>query len=205
MNQQKQTRSFSKFRRLLSLSFGIWISIIIGVGVFNEYEPDGNSDEEIKKLRQQISVLVVKMDKGQKVTWSQIDDFGYEIDYVNREIAIAMFMDIVGLSEPPKTLKSLHSIWENRVELSQKKWKMYKLSGLYIKSVLAGAGSLILTIPGVWFVLGWMILILGWVIFINQFLWRWIMMIIRSIWDFFLDRIAELSNAIRGKKETRSS
>jgi len=60
-------------------------------------------------------------------------------------------------------------------------------SSVEIISILAGAGSLILTIPGVWFVLGWMVLI------------------IQFIWDFFLDRITEISDAVKGKKETRSS
>jgi len=202
MNQQKLTRPFGNSRLYLSLSIGIWISIIIGICVFRELPRNGNSNKEIKEIELEILVLCLQKDLGEEIKWDQFYHFGYVVDATNLHIAIATIM--MELSSRPKEFE-LSPIWENRVELSQKEWKMYKLSDLYIKSTLAGAGSLILTIPGVWFVLGWMILILGWVIFIIRFLWRWIMMIIRSIWDFFLDRISELSNAIRGKKETRSS
>ena len=188
MDQPKQTRSFSKFRLYLTFIFGIVISIVIGVGVFVEYPPDGNSDEKIEDIEDRIAI---KIGIGQEMTWTRINDFGYGIDSTNRDIAIAKVM--MELSEPPKSSTSLNSqirsytSWMSRVELSQKKWKMYKLSDHYIKCVLIGAGSSILTIPGVWFALGLMIFI------------------IRFIWDFFLARITEISDAVKGKKETRSN
>lgn len=186
MNQQKQTRTISKFRLFLSLTAGIFISLVIGALVFDELPRNGNSNKEIEEIEVQILLLDFKLNYGREMkfanpfTWDQVDDFGYGIDSVNREIAIAKVM--IGNSVPPKGFPELRQIWENRLELSQKEWKIYKLSDLYIKSILIGAGSVLLTIPGVWFVLGWM------------------MIIIQFIWNFFLDRIAELSNAIKGKQ-----
>ena len=54
------------------------------------------------------------------------------------------------------------------------------------QGTLIGTGSLILTIPGVWFGLGWLVLI------------------IQYIWEFILDRITEIANAVNKGKQVKA-
>ena len=200
MGQFKNIKPMSKPRISISVIVGLAISVMTGFVVFYEITRDCkyNCDtvSEIEATEREISQITSNVQEND-ITWNDIGRIGYTLNNKNKDIAIAKLFvnfkskpnklqkgllgkdifDEVSLGKNSVDVYFINKLWENRNELSRKSWDVYDPDSVLLKSILYGSMSVIISVPSVWIAL----------------------LVISLFWYFILERITELSMAIRSR------
>ncbi len=172
----------SKIRVFIALVLG-GIFLIGGFVVpFNN--PHGNTIEEIQQVEEEIDTIPkhrLTLDEMATIPKSElmleeIDKITSSLVYTNQRIAKAKAL-LLYFKENPKPSDSYDSyLWENRFDISKQDWTIQNFSSRILTSTGIGFG----------------------IFFASSIVTYLILTIVPWLWYFLLNRISELSQAIRG-------
>jgi hypothetical protein len=107
-------------------------------------------------------------------TWQTIEDACYRLSYENAHIAKARAMSYLQRNPVPYS----SSIWDDRAQLAKQDFRVAKTSERVLRSIGFGGLGAVAGLPASWIAL----LLVSW------------------LWYFALDRVKEVSGAIRGRQ-----
>ena len=186
--QKKHIKLKTKF--LVSFIFGI-IAFVIGfILPFMEYNNTDNSIQEINIATDKIEALfkdtkdtshslidpITGRDKKTLPTWQKIADITSHLHYHNSRIAKAKALLHYNYNPIPPDNLLYSDLWDKRFIVSKEDWKIKSLKKMTYYGLLVG-------------------LIYFFSVLIAVFL---LLFLIPWLWYFFLNRLGELSQAIRG-------
>lgn len=174
----------SKRRILIALIFGG--IFLIGGFIVSFNNPYGNTTEEIQQVEDAIGkkfgspfeqfkiVALAKPDDFERF-WTEINKT-IQLAYENERIAKAKAL-LYFENNPIPSYSFDNNLWTERFDISKQDWKIQSFSSRILKSVSKGFGLL----------------------FVSTIITYLILTIVTCLWYFLLNRISELSQAIRGR------
>ena len=183
-----------KTRLLISASLSI--IAFIGVFIFSWTNSSGDYPEKIKEIEAAIEKEIGNIGKDKVITykdklgetreliddldiftWVNIDQITEPLNYSNEKIAKAKALVHFKKNPLSSTDYLWSDLWEKRFEVSKQNWKIETFKSKIFKSLGLGVVALVGSVIIVFLIL----LIIPW------------------LWYFLLERLSEVSQAIRGK------
>lgn len=178
-------RFFRDIRVVLALVAGT-VGFLMGI-YMGWQDRIGNTSDEIAAAERGINNVLKDVGKPLKgyehlkllaPSWDEIQEVAKGLTHENERIAKAKVFIRLGIEMDDGSIPADYdsSIWKERYKLSKQPWKVQERSERIMRSLLIGFGSAL----ALFLAVSVLLVVLAW------------------LWWFFLERVRELSRAIRG-------